>query len=295
MGRAYVTVHGEDKSGIVYHIPNLLAKYNVDILSTKENVVEGKILLNYFVDFAKADIGIQSLRKELIKKADEFDINVFVRAENTLKGKKKLIIFDVESTLVDGETLDELGKELGLEKEIADITRKGMEGKITFQESMRERLKLLKGTPFEKIEEVSKRMPLMPGAKKTIKRLKESSYKIGLASGGFTPLSERLKDDLGVDYTIANELIIDDGSIVGIKGKLVDGQSKLEFLRQTAKKEGIDNLNTVAVGDGANDIPMIEEAGVGIGFNPKDAVKKVADGIVKEKNLRSILYALGLD
>lgn len=201
----------------------------------------------------------------------------------------KLIAFDFDNVLVDGESLDEVAKLVDSEDEIIELTRKAMEGDISFETSLRERMNLLKGVSLGDIEKVTKKMPLMEGAEETILELKKRGYKLATITGNFEIITNRLKD-LDIDYIFCNQLHDEDGKLTGeISGPLIVEGSKGEVLQELMDQEGLKAAECAAVGDGANDIPMLEKAGLSIAFNAKPALKEVADVVVEGKDLREIL------
>lgn len=201
----------------------------------------------------------------------------------------KLITFDFDNVLVDGESLDEVAKLVDSEDEITELTRKAMEGEISFETSLRERMNLLKGVSLDDIEKVVKKMPLMEGAEETIEELKKKGYKLATITGNFEIITNRIKE-LDIDYIFCNQLHDEDGKLTGeISGPLIVEGSKGEVLQELMNQEGLTAAECAAVGDGANDIPMLDKAGLGVAFNAKPALKDVADIVVEGKDLREIL------
>jgi phosphoserine phosphatase len=204
--------------------------------------------------------------------------------------KKKLILFDLDSTLIKEETIDEIATLAGVEKEVKEITKEAMNGKLNFGQSLKKRVSLVKGLPIEKVKELVLRLRLTEGAEETIKELKKRGYIVGVVSGGFTVATDRIKDILGLDYAYSNELIENDGILTGeVRGPIMDEDAKGKILEEIAKKEGIDLKDTVVVGDGANDISMFKKAGLKIAFCAKDILKKNADVVIEKRDLREIL------
>ena len=201
----------------------------------------------------------------------------------------KLVVFDLDNVIIDGEAIDEIGKLANVEDDIAEITEKAMQGEIDFETSIKDRVQLLEGTSIEDIEKLADELPLMPGACKTINCLKEKDVDVAIISGSFDVVADKVKDKLGVDTVYTNSFTVEDGKLTGeVTGPLVSG-SKLDVLKDHVEKAGIALENVVAVGDGANDISMIESAGCGIAFNAKDSVKEIADVVVEEKDLCKVL------
>ena len=201
----------------------------------------------------------------------------------------KLVVFDLDNVIIDGEAIDEIGKLANVEDEIAEITEKAMQGEIDFETSIKDRVQLLEGTSIEDIEKVADELPLMDGASETIARLKDEDVDVAIISGSFDIVAEKIKEKLGIDTVYTNSFTVEDGKLTGeVTGPLVSG-SKLDVLKDHVEKADISLEEVVAVGDGANDISMIESAGCGIAFNAKDSVKEIADIIVDEKDLTKVL------
>ena len=201
----------------------------------------------------------------------------------------KLVVFDLDNVIIDGEAIDEIGKLANVEDEIAEITEKAMQGEIDFETSIKDRVQLLEGTSIEDIEKVADELPLMDGASETIASLKEKDLDVAIISGSFDVVAEKVKEKLGIDSCYTNSFTVEDGKLTGeVTGPLVSG-SKLDVLKDHVENAGISLDDVVAVGDGANDISMIESAGCGIAFNAKDSVKEIADIVVDEKDLTKVL------
>ena len=201
----------------------------------------------------------------------------------------KLVVFDLDNVIIDGEAIDEIGKLANVEEDIAAITEKAMQGEIDFETSIKDRVQLLEGTSIEDIEKVAEDLPLMPGACKTVNCLKDKGVDVAIISGSFDVVADKVTDKLGVDTVYTNSFTVEDGKLTGeVTGPLVSG-SKLDVLKDHVEEAGITLDEVVAVGDGANDISMIESAGCGIAFNAKDSVKEIADVVVEEKDLCKVL------
>ena len=201
----------------------------------------------------------------------------------------KLVVFDLDNVIIDGEAIDEIGKLANVEEDIAEITEKAMQGEIDFETSIKDRVQLLEGTSIEDIEKVADELPLMNGASETIARLKDEDIDVAIISGSFDVVADKIKEKLGIDAVYTNSFTVEDGKLTGeVTGPLVSG-SKLDVLKDHVEEAGITLDEVVAVGDGANDISMIESAGCGIAFNAKDSVKEIADVVVDEKDLTKVL------
>ena len=203
---------------------------------------------------------------------------------------KKLILFDLDSTLIENETIDEFAKIAGAENEVKKITKEAMDGKLNFEQSLKKRVALIKGAPTNKIKEAVSTLTLTEGAEETIKELKNRGHIVGVVSGGFTVATDKIKELLGMDYAYSNNLIEKDGKLTGeVNGVMMKEDAKGRMLQKIAKKENIDLKDTVVVGDGANDISMFKVAGFKIAFCAKDILKKNADVCIEKRDLREIL------
>jgi len=235
------------------------------------------------------------LTKKLLHLNAEFGVDIAVQEENLFRRAKRLIVMDMDSTLVQIEGIDELAKEAGVGEKVVAITHRAMNGEISFPEALRERVRLLKGLPVSVLQKVYKRMPFTPGAKELVSTLKKLGYRTAVLSGGFDYFSSRVKESLGLDYAYSNSLEIKEGVLTGeIVGEIVDGKKKAALMEEIAGKEGIALDQVIAIGDGANDLPMITRAGLGIAFNAKPRVRAEAHYSITQKNLDSILYLLGI-
>jgi phosphoserine phosphatase len=205
------------------------------------------------------------------------------------------VAFDLDSTLIDAESVDEFAKLLGKGEEVAKITDKAMKGEIKFEEALIRRTKLLKGLEYEKVLEATKKIPLMKGAKEAVEELKAHGIKTCVISGSFSVVAERVRKELDLDYAVANDLVVEDGVLTGeVEGPLMKEGAKGEMLVKIAKRAGVQLYDCAAVGDGANDVSMFEKAGLKIAFNSKPVLNKVADVIIEEKDLTRILpHVLG--
>ena len=205
----------------------------------------------------------------------------------------KLAVFDFDSTLMDGETIDFLAKELGFEKKVAAVTERAMAGELDFFDSLVERVALLKGLDVGKVNKICQKLPLMPGAKEAVRELKAMGYRVVCFSGGFRNATEPLGRKLGIGADFSNYLHEKDGILTGlVGGEMMFGDSKGKMLKRLQTLLGVSKENTVAIGDGANDISMFEHAARGIAFCAKDVLKEAATDIVDEKDLRAVVEKL---
>jgi phosphoserine phosphatase len=201
----------------------------------------------------------------------------------------------MDSTLIQVEVIDELAKLAGVGLQVAKITESAMRGEIDFKESFRQRVALLKGLKETELTKITEMLPLADGAEIVTKTLKGLGYKLGILSGGFTFVGEYLREKLGLDYVYANTLDVRDGEVTGeVIGEIIDGERKAELLRKLAEKENINLDQTIAVGDGANDLPMISLAGLGVAFHAKPIVREKAGNTISTVGLDGLLYLIGI-
>ncbi|WP_436758670.1 phosphoserine phosphatase SerB [Streptosporangium sp. V21-05] len=236
-----------------------------------------------------------TLRAELAVEAHAQQVDVAVQRTGLHRRAKRLIVMDVDSTLIQAEVIELLAAHAGCLEEVARVTEEAMRGELDFAESLRRRVALLKGLSAEVFEKVRKELVLTPGARTLVRTLKRLDYRFAIVSGGFTQLTDALVDDLGIDYSAANTLEVVDGVLTGrVVGEIVDRPGKARALERFAREAGIPISQTVAIGDGANDLDMIAAAGLGIAFNAKPVVRRAADTAVNVPYLDSILYLLGI-
>jgi phosphoserine phosphatase len=236
-----------------------------------------------------------SMRAAFLSIAHDLRIDIAFQRESIFRRNRRLFAFDMDSTLIQGEVIDELAKLAGVADKVVAITESAMRGEIEFQESFRRRVALLRGLPEQRVKELIGAIPLVEGAERLIGTLKMLGYKTAILSGGITFFARHLQERLGIDYVFANELDIVDGVVSGqVRTEIVDGARKAELLRQIAQKENISLEQVVAVGDGANDLPMLGIAGMGIAFRAKPIVRQTAGHAVSFLGLDSLLYLIGV-
>ncbi|MBO5813012.1 MAG: phosphoserine phosphatase SerB [Alistipes sp.] len=222
-------------------------------------------------------------------------LDISLQKDDIYRRSRRLICFDMDSTLIETEVIDELAKRAGVGEKVAEITERAMRGEIDFCESFTERVALLKGLDVSVMEDIARNLPITEGLERLMTILKRVGYKTAILSGGFTYFGNYLKQRFGFDYVYANELEVEDGKLTGrYVGEVVDGRRKAELLRLLCQFENIDIAQSVAVGDGANDLPMLNLAGLGIAFHAKPKVKATAEQSISTIGLDGILYFLGL-
>jgi phosphoserine phosphatase len=237
----------------------------------------------------------QSMRAAFLATAHDLKIDIAFQRESIFRRNRRLFAFDMDSTLIEGEVIDELAKLAGVAGEVVKVTEAAMRGEIEFQESFRRRVALLRGLKESRVRELLDTIPLVEGAEQLIGTLKMLGYKTAILSGGFNFFAQHLQSRLGIDYVFANDLDIVDGVVSGeVRKPIVDGARKAELLREIVRLENISLDQVVAVGDGANDLPMLGIAGMGIAFRAKPLVRQTASHAVSFLGLDSLLYLVGV-
>jgi phosphoserine phosphatase len=242
--------------------------------------------------------GVQSisrLKERVIAKSHELNIDLALQKMEAYRKNKRLVFFDMDSTLIDMEIIDEMAHRAEVFKEVSRITEKARRGDLDFEEALIQRVALLKGLKVKELEKIRDEMKLSEGAEDLVMTLKRLGFKLGLVSGGFHYFADFLKEKLGLDFAFANQLEIKNSTLTGrILGKIVDNAQKAKIVNMVCSEEGILLDQTVAIGDGANDILMLGQAGLGIAYNAKQKLERVANMSVKRARLKNILYILGI-
>lgn len=235
-----------------------------------------------------------ALKQAFLKVSKDTDVDIAFQEDNIYRRNRRLICFDMDSTLIQTEVIDELARRAGVFDEVSAITESAMRGEIDFKQSFQKRISLLKGLDVSVMKEVAENLPLTEGTERLFRSLKKYGYKTAILSGGFNYFGNYLKSKLGIDYVFANELEVEDGKLTGHHvGDIVDGAKKAEMLKLLAFKEDINLEQVIAVGDGSNDLPMIQLAGLGIAFHAKPKVKATAQHAISVNGLDTILYLIG--
>jgi phosphoserine phosphatase len=237
---------------------------------------------------------LDKLRADFLHIASELEVDIAFQQDSIFRRNRRLVVFDMDSTLIEAEVIDELAKEAGVGEQVAEITEQAMQGKIDFTESFARRVGLLEGLSETVLEDIAKRLKMTEGAERLIGTLKSLGYKTAILSGGFNYFAQGLQRKLGIDYVFANELEIENGKVTGrVTGRVVDGQRKAELLDELAAKEQIGREQVIAIGDGANDLPMLSRAGLGVAFRAKPLVKESAKHAISNLGLDAVLYLIG--
>jgi phosphoserine phosphatase len=247
------------------------------------------------IELTVSGADLVTLRSALATTGSELGVDIAVSPGGLMRFATKLVVMDVDSTLIQQEVIELLGAKAGVQSEIAKITEAAMRGELDFEASLRTRVALLKGLPVSVLDEVQSEITLTPGARTLVRTLKKLGHHIALVSGGFEPVISPLAAELGIDHIRANNLEIADGKLTGeLTGAIIDRAGKASALRDFAAEHNVDLEQTIAIGDGANDLDMIAIAGMGIAFNAKPAVKAAADSSVSAPYLDSVLYLMGI-
>lgn len=269
------------------HIDRLSGR--IDLAASPEH---SKGCIEFSVRGEPADVA--RLKAEFLQVGVELGVDIAFQLDSIYRRNRRLAVFDMDSTLIEVEVIDELAKAAGVGAQVTAITDRAMRGEIDFRESFKKRLALLKGLPESVLKEIADNLPLTEGAENLFAELKKLGYRTAILSGGFSYFANKLQAKLGIDYVYANELEIIDGKLTGEAVEpIVDAQRKADLLKELARKENISLEQTIAVGDGANDLPMLGLAGLGVAFRAKPLVKRSAKQAISTLGLDGILYLLG--
>jgi phosphoserine phosphatase len=292
-----MTIIGADKLGVMHAITRTIADHEVPILQTHQ-VASGEFMAFELV----VDVGgngsppadLDALREDVRSTCEAIGVDVVVQPHGVDRQRRRLVVFDMDSTLIQGEVINELARAADAEEEVEELTERAMAGELDFEEALRARVSQLEGLDVEQLESVAEAMELTPGASDLVRVLKQMGFTVALISGGFTFFTDRLRDQLGLDYAFGNELVIEEGALTGeVRGEIIDSQRKGELVEEIAEAEGLPLDEVVAIGDGANDQIMLQNAGLGIAFNAEEILRRTADGQITRDNLAGLLYCLG--
>jgi phosphoserine phosphatase len=291
-GRSHVTVLGMPLR------PKAVAAIAGRIADTGANIDRIERMARYPVTAIELHVSgadPDRLRVTLAEEAAAQSVDIAVQPATLLRHGMRLVVMDVDSTLVQGEVIEMLAERAGCLDDVARVTQAAMRGELDFEESLRERVALLEGLDADALDKVYDAIVLSPGARTLVRTLKRLGYRFAIVSGGFSQITDRIAADLGIDFAAANELEVVDGKLTGrIVGPVVDRAGKADALRRFAAEAGVSQAATVAIGDGANDLDMLAAAGLGVAFNAKPVVQRAADTAVNVPYLDAILYLLGI-
>ncbi|MFD2643809.1 phosphoserine phosphatase SerB [Pseudomonas japonica] len=283
-------------------VSSITAKYGLNIDHIDR--LSGRVALDTPVEQSKGCIEFsvrgepadpQALRAEFLSVAQELSVDIAFQQDSLFRRNRRLAVFDMDSTLIEAEVIDELAKAAGVGEQVSEITERAMRGELDFRASFKERLALLKGLDVNVLDAIGASLRLTEGAETLFAELKRLGYKTAILSGGFTYFAKQLQAKLGIDYVFANELEVVDGKVTGVAVEpIVDAQRKADLLAELARKEGLQMEQTIAVGDGANDLPMLGIAGLGVAFRAKPLVRQSAKQAISTLGLDGVLYLLGM-
>ncbi|OEU96837.1 phosphoserine phosphatase SerB [Streptomyces oceani] len=292
LGRSHVTVLGHPLTA------RSTSAITASITSTGGNIDRIFRLAKYPVTAVEFDVsgaGTAELRTALAQEAARHKVDVAVVASGLHRRAQRLIVMDVDSTLIQDEVIELFAAHAGCEAEVAEVTAQAMRGELDFEQSLHARVRLLAGLDESVVEKVREEIRLTPGARTLVGTLKRLGYQVGVVSGGFTQVTDALQESMGLDFASANTLEVVDGKLTGrLTGEIVDRPGKARLLRRFAEEAGVPLKQTVAIGDGANDLDMLNAAGLGVAFNAKPVVREAAHTAVNVPFLDTVLYLLGI-
>jgi phosphoserine phosphatase len=286
---------GRDRPGIVAAITGVLARFHANILKTRASTVFTNLfVIIMLVDTAHATIPIGDLVNILKRSCDGIGMALAVEKSASYKCGKRIIVFDLDGTLIDQEVIEELAKAAGTHEEVKRITALAMDGKVEFLQALRQRVRLLEGLPVSKMDEIRDSIKILPSVKELIETLKEAGFVIGIVTGGFDFVANYVCKKIGADYVFSNSLVVKNGILTGeVEGEMVGPEAKLMAIKTMANDLGVGLESCVAVGDGANDLFMIERVGLGVGFKAKMVVREKAPAVMNTDDMKILLALVG--
>jgi len=284
-----------DRPGIVASVSGVLARFHANIMKTRASTVFSNLfVMVMIVDTKPSTVKSEDLINILKRSCDGVGLALAAESGESYKCGKKIIVFDLDGTIIEQEIIEELAKAAGAGEEVRRITTLAMEGRMVFLEAIRARVKLLKGLPVSKMEEIKRSIRILPSVKGLVGQLKEIGFVVGIVTGSFDFFANYVGDSIGADYVFSNRLIIRDGVLTGeVEGDMIGPEAKLRAIKKISEEKGVGLDACVAVGDGANDLFMIENVGLGIGYKAKLVVKEKAPAVINTDDLRVLLALIG--
>lgn len=281
-------------ASFVNEVAELFAKSKINILRI-DNVNPKNFEILEIATTVPPFFDLTQVKAELLNISNKHEVDIAFLKDNVFRRSKRLIVFDMDSTLIKTEVIDEIAELCGIGEKVKAITESAMNGEIDFDQSLTQRVGLLEGLETSKLDSIIENLPYTPGVREFIQTVKKLGYKVAIISGGFTYFANAIKDELGIDYAFANELEMHEGKLTGkVKGAIVNAEQKETILRLIAQQEQISLEQVVAIGDGANDLPMLSAAGLGIAFHAKQIVREKASNQLSHGPMTSILHFLGI-
>jgi phosphoserine phosphatase len=279
----------------VASVSGVLARFHANIMKTRASTLFSNLfVIVMIVDTKPSTIRSEDLINILKRSCDGVGLALAAESGESYKCGKKIIVFDLDGTIIEQEIIEELAKAAGAGEEVKRITTLAMEGRMVFLEAIRARVKLLKGLPVSKMEEIKRSIRILPSAKGLVGQLKEIGFVVGIVTGSFDFFANYVGDSIGADYVFSNRLIIRDGVLTGeVEGDMISPEAKLRAIKKMSEEKGVGLDACVAVGDGANDLFMIENVGLGIGYKAKLVVKEKAPAVINTDDLRVLLALIG--
>ncbi len=282
------------QASFIRDIARCLADMNINIQRI-DNVRPNSFSALEITALVPTKLDDKDLKESLLRVSNEHQVDIAFLKDNVFRRSKRLIVFDMDSTLIQTEVIDEMADVMGVGENVRAITERAMNGEMDFDESLRQRVSQLKGLTEEQMKQILSDLPFTPGVEEFVSTVKNLGYKVALISGGFSFFANALKDKLNLDYAFANDLKMIDGVLSGeVEGTIINAEQKALLVKVISQQEKISLEQVVAIGDGANDLPMLATAGLGIAFHAKDIVKEKAQNHMSHGPMTSILYFLGI-
>jgi phosphoserine phosphatase len=290
-----LTAVGKDRPGIVATVSGVLARFHANIIKTRASTIFSNLfVMIMIVDAKHATIKEADLINILKRSCDGIGLALAVESGKSYKCGKQIIVFDLDGTLIEQEIIEELAKAAGAYEEVRQITALAMNGKMEFHEALKARVRLLKGLPVSRLEEIRCSISILPSVVDLVHQLKEIGFIVGIVTGGFDFVADYVGKMVGADYVFSNKLVTFGGTLTGeVTGEMIGPEAKLKAIKKIAEERGIGLNSCVAVGDGANDLFMIENVGLGVGFRPKLIVKEKASAVINTDDLKVLLALIG--